>query len=171
MKKKIISISLILTLLLCFFSINNDVTLKETSAIHRELESGTIIILDKEVPLEGTLGDTTLCKELFMKINEYRISAGVNALSWNNELAAAAEVRAEEATILWSHTRPNGLDYYTVNPNIVYGENLARGYDTADSTLQAWKDSPTHNDNLLYPDYKFVALAEYNGVITAEFCY
>ena len=42
MKKKIISISLILTLLLCFFSINNDVTLKETSAIHRELESGTI---------------------------------------------------------------------------------------------------------------------------------
>ena len=169
--KKFIALILVLALAIVATEYSCNKPQVERTAAHRELAPGEgVIILNEGVPLSG-LNEASLCIMLFNAINQYRTADGRSPLLWSNELAAAAEIRAEEATRLWSHTRPNGQDYYTVNPSVVYGENLAKGYGTAEATLQAWKDSPTHNDNLLYPEYKYLALAECNGVISAEFCY
>lgn len=47
-----------------------------------------------------------------------------------------------------------GYDYRTV-----MGENLALGQPNAADALQALKDSPTHNANLLSSDYKVIGIA------------
>lgn len=74
----------------------------------------------------------------FLLLNEIRRENGLNVLTWNDDLGPAALIRAQEATILWSHTRPDGTDWYTVNPDLVYGENLANGYTTAENVVNAW---------------------------------
>jgi uncharacterized protein YkwD len=86
--------------------------------------------------------------ELVGYINDYRAENGKSALSYENGLQNAADVRANEASQVWSHTRPDGSDYYTVDSE-VYGENLSKGYKTAAKVFENWKASPSHNANLL----------------------
>ena len=53
----------------------------------------------------------------------------------------------------------------------MFGENLSKGYDTANDVVIAWEQSPAHNENLLWNDFKYVGIAEYNGYYACEFCY
>lgn len=94
-------------------------------------------------------------------VNEQRINNGLNALSWNSNLEVIAAVRAEEASVSFSHTRPNGKAWYSVNSNIMAGENLAYGFDDAGSALTAWMNSPTHKENILWPEFNEIAIAVY----------
>ena len=89
----------------------------------------------------------------FLLLNEIRRENGLNVLTWNDDLGPAALIRAQEATILWSHTRPDGTDWYTVNPDLVYGENLANGYTTAENVVNAWMASSTHKENILSSEF------------------
>ena len=61
----------------------------------------------------------------------------------------------------FSHTRPNGSSWYTVNSKIMGGENLAYGYYDANSAVNAWMDSPTHRENILWPEFTKVAISVY----------
>ena len=70
-------------------------------------------------------------------------------------------VRAQEIVGTWSHTRPNGSDWYTVNSSIMYGENLAKGYSSASDCVAAWMASPTHRENVLYADFRTCGIAIY----------
>ena len=63
--------------------------------------------------------------DLTNMVNEIRVSNGLNQLKLNKELCDLAEIRVKEATVKWSHTRPDGTPYYTVNDKLVYGENLS----------------------------------------------
>lgn len=85
----------------------------------------------------------------FEQINTIRTQNGLNALVWMDELGSATMTRATEASVCWSHTRPDGSDWYTVNPDLMYGENLAEGYSTADAAVKAWMASPSHKANIL----------------------
>lgn len=80
-------------------------------------------------------------------VNEHRESLGLNALAWDEDMREAAEIRAAEATLNWSHTRPNGENWYTVS-DLVKGENLAKGYDSAEEVFAAWMASPGHRENI-----------------------
>lgn len=93
--------------------------------------------------------------------NAQRTAAGLGTLTWNNGLEQAAMVRAQEIVTTWSHTRPNGSEWYTVNSNLMYGENLAKGYSTADAAVAAWMASPTHKDNILFGGFKTCGIAIY----------
>ena len=57
-------------------------------------------------------------------INEYRASAGLDAVTMDDELNGVAAIRAEECSQKFSHTRPNGQAWYTVS-KLTNGENLA----------------------------------------------
>lgn len=46
-------------------------------------------------------------------------------------------------------TRPNGSPWYTINPNLVYGENLARYHLSASDAIVGLMNSPGHKDNML----------------------
>ena len=94
-------------------------------------------------------------------INEIREDNGLDALDWDLNLEQVAGVRAEEASQNWSHTRPNGQAWNTVNSAIQGGENLAFGQESAEEVTEDWMDSPTHADNILYGDFTTGAIGVY----------
>ena len=97
--------------------------------------------------------------EVIAKVNDIRVANGLNTLRYDASLEASADVRADELTARFSHTRPDGSDWYTVNPDLMYGENLADGYNTADAVVNAWMASPEHKANILKPDFTTVAVS------------
>lgn len=97
--------------------------------------------------------------EVIAKVNDIRVANGLNALRYDASLEATATVRANELNVRFSHTRPDGSDWYTVNPDLMYGENLADGYNTADAVVNAWMASPEHKANILKPDFTTVAVS------------
>ena len=61
--------------------------------------------------------------------------AELDAIVGGNQL-----VNGEDSTG-FSHTRPNGKAWYTVNSKIQGGENLAYGFDNSSEGLDAWMKS------------------------------
>jgi len=109
--------------------------------------------------------------ELFILINNERQANGLEPLSWSGGLADCAYVRASEATTCFSHTRPDGSDWYTVNPSIMYGENLATGQDNAQWVFNDWMASPDHRANILNPGYRTYGSARVGNTWAQEFGY
>ncbi|MCR4788697.1 MAG: CAP domain-containing protein [Lachnospiraceae bacterium] len=109
--------------------------------------------------LSGTAESKAIAKAALDTINNARAGSGLGTLTWSTGLEQASAVRAVEAAQLWSHTRPDGSEYWTVNSNLVYGENLAKGYDSAEAAFNAWMASPTHKDNILFGSFKTAAIA------------
>ena len=105
----------------------------------------------------------------FDLMNAQRTQAGLGALSWDSDLENAAAIRAFECSESFSHTRPDGSDWYTVNAQIMHGENLAYGYNSADSVMTAWMNSPTHKENIMYPSFTKCAIAIYKSGSTYYF--
>lgn len=107
-------------------------------------------------------GLSTEAEEVFAQVNQARIDIGLSELVWSEELAAAAEVRAQEIHQSFSHTRPDGSPWWTANSEIIYGENIAKGYQTADSVVTAWMESSDHKENILYSGFQTIGIAVYN---------
>ena len=103
--------------------------------------------------------DETYAATLIAQTNSYRAANGLGTLTVDPLLTTAAQIRAYEAAVSFSHTRPNGEQYYTVNSSVVYGENLAYGYSTAELTMTAWQNSQTHNENLLRGEFGSIGMA------------
>lgn len=99
--------------------------------------------------------------EAYNQVNEKRAQAGLKSLRWDQNLETSSNVRAEECSINFSHTRPSGKAWYTVDSKNQGGENLAFGFDNADDAVEAWMNSPTHRENIEYPDFTRVAISIY----------
>ncbi|MFV0497883.1 MAG: CAP domain-containing protein [Candidatus Fimivivens sp.] len=94
-------------------------------------------------------------KEIIDLINEERAYQGLSELTYLPELQGACQTRAEEASTVWDHIRPDGRGWETVLTDMGYsyyaaGENLLDGnvLDAA-SAVEAWMDSPGHRKNIL----------------------
>lgn len=103
----------------------------------------------------------TLQAQILSLINAERQKVGACALSARDDIAQASELRAKEASVLWSHMRPNGTQYFTVN-NAIYGENLSRGYKTASEIVRAWMRSDTHRAVMLDKRHKGASVGVYS---------
>ena len=97
-------------------------------------------------------------KAAFAKVNEIRVANGLNPLSWNYQVENAAKVRANEIVGSFSHTRPDGRPWSTADEKVLYGENLAKYYDSAEEVVAAWMNSPSHRANILKGDFKSGAI-------------
>ncbi len=93
-------------------------------------------------------------------INSYRAEKGIAPLKLDEELTVVACVRAEE--IAWSgkhsHRRPNGKSGLTIFKDAGFetgmaGENLGYVFDSPEDVCQAWKESDSHYENLMNPDF------------------
>ena len=87
--------------------------------------------------------------ELFNLVNDARAEQGLSPLSWNSSLAADAAARAQEIAVVFSHTRPDGSEWWTVDPDRMYGENIAAGQTSAQDVFNSWWGSPGHKANIL----------------------
>ncbi len=97
-------------------------------------------------------------REIAALVNEERAAHGLKALEYRASLDGLSQLRAREASEVWSHTRPDGRDFYTVftDYGLVYrgtGENLfaANLLDT-ELAMEEWMNSPSHRANILLPD-------------------
>ena len=102
------------------------------------------------------------------EINEERTEAGLSTISGEEHLDCCSCTRANEVSTNFSHTRPDGSPFYTVDPNYVYGEILAAGSPSSDDSeeiVDEWMDSSVHRDEILNPNYKCAgsAVVDKNG--------
>ena len=106
--------------------------------------------------------DANYAQEVIALLNKERKNAGLGTLKIDYALTEAAKIRADEATVSFSHTRPDGNPFWTVDASCVYGENLAYGTRLSPQNAHAgWMASKTHKDNLLKPGYKIIGVAAY----------
>lgn len=114
-------------------------------------------------------------EDLLLYTNEARQQAGLPPLQLNQQLAQAAAGKAEDmfTNNYWAHVSPSGItpwDFiHGAGYNYEYaGENLARGYTTAQSVVAAWMASPEHRANILSSHYTDVGFAVSEGTLTGE---
>ena len=90
------------------------------------------------------------------KLNKLRSNKGAKAVVMDKTLMKAAEQRAAELSVAFSHTRPNGTMCYTASSRI-NGENVA-DYPDASSVYEGWKNSPPHYKNMIRSSFKSVGI-------------
>ena len=107
-----------------------------------------------------------LAAEIFALTNQVRMQNGVHRLDYANELQEAADTRAYECSIQFSHTRPNGSschDIVTVD-YWVTGENLLlvdKAIAYPEVMMSEWMNSPDHRENILLSDFERLAVGIY----------
>ena len=143
----------------------NGITDKSAMRLYSDISGEQYHYLDNEsIALAESASDTGLRAEALVaynEINDIRAEAGLDELSWDINLETVANVRAKECSQKFSHTRPSGQPWYTVNSKIQGGENLAYGFDNADDCVNAWMNSPSHRDNILYDEFEKIAISIY----------
>lgn len=90
--------------------------------------------------------------------NAERAKQGLPALRVDTELMSAAQIRAEEISRKFSHTRPNGKTGSSVTA-AARNENIARGHASPDRVMAAWLTSDSHRRNLLARGYGSIGVA------------
>ena len=142
----------------------------ELSSVSRDpaTDDGTVWFDEEAVALAGSVRKAGMSEAELARADELRAMAidaldivnakragnGLAALNWSNGLESCAMVRATEAASKFSHTRPNGKDWYTVNSELMWG-------DSAQSVVDAWMASPTHAANILADDFTTCSIAVY----------
>lgn len=100
--------------------------------------------------------------------NSYRQQAGLSPLRLNEKLNASARIHSIDMAMndFFSHT---GSDQSTAFDRIIgagynydiAAENIAAGYATPRSVVQAWMNSPEHKANILYPGLQEIGIGFY----------
>lgn len=107
--------------------------------------------------------------------NQERAAAGLNKLKANSKLSSAALAKANNMfeEQYWDHFGPNGetpwqfirgAGYYYVYA----GENLAKGFSTAEGVHEAWMASTSHRANIMSGKYKDIGVAVVEGVLLGK---
>ena len=90
-------------------------------------------------------------------INAERVKLNLNPIYCVPYLMDCAETRAWEASDVWGHIRPDGthftsiIDWDTAQWKNIF-ENLTAGYDTAESAMESFRNSPNHWAAITHPD-------------------
>ena len=174
MKKKLIAcvtaVGVLVVAVAAYFGINagNKSGLIEEGAFvaRADIENATVFYLDDEaIALSDASGYNTELRAMALEasnlINDIRTDAGLNPLNWDSNLETVSAVRSEECSQSFSHTRPSGKAWNTVNSKIQGGENLAYGFSNASDAVDAWMASATHADNITYSEFTCAAIAIY----------
>ena len=115
----------------------------------------------------ASLGDTSgsydsaMARAILDLVNQQRAAAGLSALSWNDTLAESAGIRATEIVVSWSHTRPDGSEWWTAGAQTEMGENLAYGQSSAEQAMTEWMNSPGHAANIMNSGYTTLGVSCY----------
>lgn len=85
--------------------------------------------------------------EVIRLTNLEREKAGLPALEIDQDAMAYAQIRAQEISANFSHTRPNGAEKELFNGNRPI-ENIA-GAETPERVIEVWMNSPGHRGGIL----------------------
>lgn len=111
-------------------------------------------------------------QEIVNRTNALRKENGVAALTADDKLMQAAQVRADEmaASSVYSHTRPDGRKYMTVTDSQYVGENIHCLEDWAlkekslpETVMWAWSASAGHLKNMTNSRYGSIGVGLAKG--------
>lgn len=109
-------------------------------------------------------------EEVIRLTNVERANHGLASLSANSTLSEAALAKGQDmlAKGYWAHFAPDGTTPWSFFLSFGYkykyaGENLARDFSDAGSTVNAWMNSPTHRENILNPNYQEIGIGVVEG--------
>jgi uncharacterized protein YkwD len=119
-------------------------------------------------------------RDIFDLVNQERTSRGLPALSLNTKLIGAAQHHATNMAALnrMAHDLP-GADLPTLQDRLQYyqysyswaGENIAYGYSSAQSVMNAWMGSTGHRSNILSTNYTEIGIGvRYSSNGTPYYC-
>ena len=113
--------------------------------------------------------------DLLTDTNKERAAENIGALQLDDKLSQAAFLKAQDMfkNNYWAHTSPSGVEPWkwlgdTGYNYSVAGENLAKNYPTADATVQAWMNSPSHRENIMNDKYVDVGFAIVDGTLDGK---
>lgn len=124
------------------------------------VRDGSVLGTETEIPNKTLLADT----------NSLRASAHVRPLAMSDKLNKAAALKLQDMFTrgYWDHDAPDGTTPWHWVDAAGYdysyaGENLAKGFSSADAVVSAWNASSTHRDNLLNEHYTNAGFASATG--------
>jgi uncharacterized protein YkwD len=102
-------------------------------------------------------------------INDYRVANGLNAIAYEPTLTYVAKYRSQDLIDrnYWSHYTPEGTTVFNLfkENGVKYkigGENLGQAtpadIGTPEAFMNAWKNSPSHNANMLRQGYSYIGV-------------
>lgn len=118
---------------------------------------------------ETTVGATlSYAEQVVNLVNKERAKAGLNPLTLDKNIEAAALIRAKETEISFSHTRPNGSSFSTVlrENGISFrgaGENIAWGQRSPEEVMNGWMNSSGHRANILNANFTKIGVGYYKS--------
>ncbi len=136
------------------------------STVHGSNANPTPTVV-KNVAAEPTLKfasctETDFAQQFLCLINSYRAQNGKGALTYDatlNKVALDYSIYMKTANF-FAHVAPNGTHYYErcqAGGTTCHGENLAKGFLSAQNLFDMWRNSAGHNQNMLGP-YKTMGL-------------
>ncbi|MFD3937126.1 CAP domain-containing protein, partial [Streptomyces sp. NPDC058618] len=103
-------------------------------------------------------------------VNKERATAGCGPLKEDPQLRAAAQGHSDDMAKrdFFSHTSPDGADpgKRTTAAGYrwsTYGENIAKGQQTAQSVMDSWMNSSGHRANILNCSFKDIGVGIHQG--------
>lgn len=123
---------------------------------------------DKQQTDKLPLTNADMQQEVFRLVNEERAKAGLSALTYKTEAQAAADMRADEIKVSFSHTRPDGRSCFTVFSDLglrymSMGENIAKGQTTPQQVVNSWMNSSGHRANILSEKFTSIVVGFENN--------
>jgi uncharacterized protein YkwD len=95
-------------------------------------------------------------------INGYRSQSGVGQLALQGQLGVAATKHSQAMANQNSMYHSSNLATFLMQfgyRGATFGENIAAGYGTAQQVFTAWRNSPTHNQNMLNGAFTEIGVA------------
>ena len=102
-------------------------------------------------------------------INEYRVASGLNAMAYEPTLTYIAKLRSQdlmdrnyfshytpEGTTVFNLFKANGIKYKIGGENL--GQAAPAKIGSPEAFLDAWKNSPAHNANMLRNGYNYIGV-------------
>lgn len=138
-----------------------------TEDLQTPTEEPTIVSTETPVVTEPITVSATV-NELFAAVNADRAANGIPALVLDTGLLNTAALRAEETSILFDHTRPDGTTCFTAFPAESGASKAENIYmisvaTTAEAVEAAWMASAGHQANILNAKYTKIGIGIYQA--------
>lgn len=163
-------ISIVIFLLLIFSAVKIfNINIKQVEEIYpfEMAETGVVyndssenILPNQDEGFQGAEDD------IISLTNEFRKEKGLVALIKNEKLMESAKMKAEDMRDqkYFAHTSPNGVELWNLIQKVNYeysviAENIAEGYFSAETVVEAWMNSEGHRENILSVDLEEIGVA------------
>lgn len=130
-------------------------------------ETPAVIPEEDEQAIDYQIDTKETIQKIFELTNKAREDNNLPALTYNEEIQEAADLRAKEISTKFSHTRPDGSNCHTVVEKYDYrvtGENLIMAdnpLSEPEILLDTWMNSEGHRANILLPDFTSISIGLY----------